>query len=84
MPAAPGQPPLQFAAGQPEGCYELVAVLIHKGSSASHGHYVAHIREEEAGGARWWRFDDETAELMGAVPTSHPGGCWSSAHAVAS
>ncbi len=38
----------------------------------SHGHYVAHIRDEASG--QWWRFDDETATLMGAVPTSHPGG----------
>ncbi len=27
------------AMGQPAGNYELAAVLIHKGSSASHGHY---------------------------------------------
>jgi hypothetical protein len=33
---------------------------------------VAHIRDEGSG--QWWRFDDETASLMGAVPTSHPGG----------
>lgn len=25
--------------GSPNSCYELVAVLIHKGTSASHGHY---------------------------------------------
>ncbi|KAF8072683.1 UBP26 [Scenedesmus sp. PABB004] len=57
--------------GSPGAEYELAAVLIHKGSSASHGHYVAHIRMPESG--TWWRFDDESAEEMGPAPTSHPG-----------
>ncbi|KAL0020878.1 hypothetical protein WJX77_005350 [Trebouxia sp. C0004] len=42
--------------------YDLQAILIHKGSSASQGHYVAHIHEE--GARKWWRFDDETVTVM--------------------
>lgn len=35
----------EAAAGGADGLkYELVAVLIHKGGSASHGHYVAHVK----------------------------------------
>eukprot|EP00879_Flechtneria_rotunda_P021061 GHRR01022187.1.p1 GENE.GHRR01022187.1~~GHRR01022187.1.p1 ORF type:complete len:771 (+),score=324.72 GHRR01022187.1:120-2432(+) len=56
--------------GEPAAVYELAAVLIHKGTSASHGHYVAHIKVPDTG--TWWRFDDETAEDMGPQPTTHP------------
>jgi len=59
--------------------YDLVAVLLHKGTSALHGHYVAHIKIETAadddddgsGGdkeekkTKWWRFDDETVTELG-------------------
>ena len=51
------------------GDYELTGVVLHKGSNAHHGHYVAHIRDETTG--KWWRFDDENAECMGAAPTGY-------------
>lgn len=56
----------------PEGTdqeYELTGVVLHKGSNAHHGHYVAHIKNGTTG--RWWRFDDEHAECMGAAPTGY-------------
>jgi hypothetical protein len=43
----------------PEGgsdFFELVTVLIHTGSSANVGHYIAHIRDQCN---RWWKFNDE-------------------------
>ena len=36
--------------------YELTAVLLHLGSSASAGHYIAHIQDEVT--KQWWKFDD--------------------------
>eukprot|EP00798_Chlamydomonas_sp_ICE-L_P029276 gene29276-12519_t len=51
------------------GSYELVAVLIHKGPSASHGHYVAHVKSQASG--KWCRFDDESVFEMGAAPITH-------------
>lgn len=54
--------------GANPGEYELMAVLVHKGTSASHGHYVAHVRHL----GQWYRYDDETVEAMGQLPTSHP------------
>ncbi len=35
--------------GQPVGEYELAGVLIHKGSNAHHGHYVAHVKDQSTG-----------------------------------
>lgn len=37
--------------------YELKGVLMHKGKSAHHGHYVAQVHEESRG--KWFLFDDE-------------------------
>ncbi|WIA08663.1 hypothetical protein OEZ85_008090 [Tetradesmus obliquus] len=69
--AAPAGPDgARLLPGSPGCVYELAAVLIHKGTSASHGHYVAHIKMPDSGS--WWRFDDETAEEMGTQPTSFP------------
>ncbi|KAK9803279.1 hypothetical protein WJX72_005931 [[Myrmecia] bisecta] len=59
-------PPQQLHGGDTL-MYDLVAILIHKGSSASHGHYVAHVKDEEDG--KWWRFDDETVTAMPAGPS---------------
>ncbi|GFR39860.1 hypothetical protein Agub_g358, partial [Astrephomene gubernaculifera] len=56
----------EFAAGTP--AYELAGILIHKGSQASSGHYVAHIKDQASG--QWWRFDDESAECIGPYPTA--------------
>eukprot|EP00794_Sanderia_malayensis_P015135 gene15135-16691_t len=44
------------------GIYELTAVLIHVGMTASSGHYVAHILDKKDG--TWYRFNDEAVEKM--------------------
>ena len=36
--------------------YQLKAVLLHLGQSASAGHYIAHIQDEVT--KQWWKFDD--------------------------
>ena len=46
--------------------YDLSAILVHKGSLASSGHYIAHIKEESSG--LWWKFDDENVVCLGAHP----------------
>jgi ubiquitin carboxyl-terminal hydrolase 48 len=46
--------------------YELAAILIHKGTAANSGHYVAHIKDESNG--QWWEFDDETVSKLGLHP----------------
>ncbi|GJN88609.1 hypothetical protein Rhopal_001575-T1 [Rhodotorula paludigena] len=38
--------------------YDLKGVLMHKGTSAHHGHYVAQVYDESR--AKWFLFDDET------------------------
>mmetsp|Transcript_30817 Transcript_30817/g.87180 ORF Transcript_30817/g.87180 Transcript_30817/m.87180 type:complete len:1193 (+) Transcript_30817:269-3847(+) len=63
-PSAPGQ---QGSAGEAvEQRFELAAVLIHRGRSATSGHYVAHVRDEADG--RWWEFNDEQVKLLGMAP----------------
>eukprot|EP00960_Hanusia_phi_P006406 183786-Hanusia_phi.AAC.2 len=37
--------------------YELQCVIVHTGSSAIQGHYIAHVKESLDG--KWWRFDDD-------------------------
>ncbi|KAK7260825.1 hypothetical protein RIF29_27123 [Crotalaria pallida] len=46
--------------------YDLSAVLIHKGSAANSGHYIAHIKDENTG--QWWEFDDEHVTNLGRHP----------------
>ncbi|CAO2172991.1 unnamed protein product [Urochloa humidicola] len=46
--------------------YDLAAILIHKGTGANSGHYVAHIKDEING--QWWEFDDETVSNLGLHP----------------
>lgn len=46
--------------------YDLSAVLIHKGSAANSGHYIAHIKDENTG--QWWEFDDEHVSNLGNHP----------------
>ncbi|KAF8644170.1 hypothetical protein HU200_066546 [Digitaria exilis] len=45
--------------------YDLAAILIHKGTGANSGHYVAHIKDESNG--QWWEFDDETVSKLGDI-----------------
>eukprot|EP00850_Spirogloea_muscicola_P020249 SM000211S06619 [mRNA] locus=s211:54955:61007:+ [translate_table: standard] len=60
-------PPGGAAAGpQPATVYDLAAILVHKGSMASSGHYIAHVRDEAT--HQWWQFDDESVACL----KSHP------------
>jgi ubiquitin carboxyl-terminal hydrolase 48 len=40
--------------------YTLCAVLVHRGSSAHSGHYIAHIKDRKTGS--WFKFNDEKVE----------------------
>ncbi|XP_045805933.1 ubiquitin carboxyl-terminal hydrolase 26-like isoform X1 [Trifolium pratense] len=51
---------------QSELIYDLSAVLIHKGTAANSGHYIAHIKDENTG--QWWKFDDEVVTNLGHSP----------------
>lgn len=44
-------------APKPEVWYQLKGVLMHKGKSAQHGHYVAQVHDIE--NDKWFLFDDE-------------------------
>jgi ubiquitin carboxyl-terminal hydrolase 48 len=46
--------------------YDLSAILVHKGSMANSGHYVAHIQDDQTG--EWWQFDDEQVTSLGFHP----------------
>ena len=45
----------KFGKGIDNGRYELIAVLTHKGRSASSGHYIAYAHNS---GDNWVEFDD--------------------------
>ena len=45
--------------------YDLFAILVHKGSMANSGHYVAHIKDRTG---LWWQFDDEQVTSLGFHP----------------
>ncbi|GAA5946290.1 hypothetical protein JCM3775_002682 [Rhodotorula graminis] len=51
--------------------YDLKGVLMHKGQSAHHGHYVAQVFDETR--AKWFLFDDESVEAIDDLnaPTVH-------------
>eukprot|EP00850_Spirogloea_muscicola_P018334 SM000167S02947 [mRNA] locus=s167:54297:65845:- [translate_table: standard] len=60
-------PPGGAAAGpQPTTVYDLAAILVHKGSMASSGHYIAHVRDEAT--HQWWQFDDERVACLKTHP----------------
>lgn len=46
--------------------YDLSAILVHKGSMANSGHYVAHIKDDRT--SEWWQFDDEQVTSLGFHP----------------
>lgn len=50
--------------------YDLSAILIHKGTAANSGHYIAHIKDENTG--QWWEFDDEHVSKLGFHPFGEP------------
>eukprot|EP01119_Soliformovum_irregulare_P018254 TRINITY_DN5563_c0_g1_i1.p1 TRINITY_DN5563_c0_g1~~TRINITY_DN5563_c0_g1_i1.p1 ORF type:complete len:1047 (+),score=301.44 TRINITY_DN5563_c0_g1_i1:343-3141(+) len=45
----------------PSLMYELSGILIHKGTSAYGGHYVAHLKDDDG---KWWVFDDESVKPL--------------------
>jgi ubiquitin C-terminal hydrolase len=48
--------------------YDLEGILLHKGSSARQGHYVAHINKDK----KWYRFDDGDVTILEKGPQGHP------------
>ncbi|XP_058724797.1 ubiquitin carboxyl-terminal hydrolase 26-like [Vicia villosa] len=58
---------------QSELIYDLSAVLIHKGTAANSGHYIAHIKDENTG--QWWEFDDELVTSLGGCPFAEEASC---------
>ena len=52
----------------PEGqlLYNLTAILLHRGCSASSGHYVSIVKDERTG--VWWKYDDDNITRMGGHP----------------
>ncbi|KIK57675.1 hypothetical protein GYMLUDRAFT_75287 [Collybiopsis luxurians FD-317 M1] len=46
-----------LSSGAPSNVYELRGILLHKGSSAYHGHYEAQVFD--AGADAWYQFNDE-------------------------
>ncbi|GAA5941088.1 uncharacterized protein JCM15063_000644 [Sporobolomyces koalae] len=51
-------PPNPDTGRKDEVWYDLKGVLMHKGVSAHHGHYVAQVYDEDQ--SKWFLFDDET------------------------
>ncbi|KAI9366031.1 hypothetical protein DFJ73DRAFT_157681 [Zopfochytrium polystomum] len=47
--------------------YELTAVLMHKGSTAYSGHFVARVAVDGSQGSQWYSFNDENVEVMDSV-----------------
>ncbi|KAK4058729.1 hypothetical protein OIO90_000173 [Microbotryomycetes sp. JL221] len=50
--------PLDIGGNKPQVWYDLKGVLMHKGKSAYHGHYVAQVHDELD--KKWYLFDDES------------------------
>jgi len=58
--------------------YDLQGILLHKGTSARQGHYVAHIKlsSDDGGKNTWWRFDDTDVKKLLDGSVGHPDhGC---------
>eukprot|EP00890_Picochlorum_soloecismus_P003755 jgi/Picsp_1/4380/NSC_01886-R1_ubiquitin carboxyl-terminal hydrolase 26-like len=53
--------------------YDLEGILLHKGSGARHGHYVAHvsINDEDSSRHEWWRFDDTEVTRLEKGSSGH-------------
>ena len=61
VPAAPPAASV-YSAVDDEDDYHLMAVLLHKGQFANHGHYTATLRDDQG---CWWSFDDRTVRRLG-------------------
>jgi len=61
----PGGPEGQQGPGRST---ELTGILLHKGSAASSGHYVAHVRDTSSPLGQWWKCDDEVVTPCGDWP----------------
>ena len=60
-PAGP-PPPSCYSAEDDVDDYHLMAVLLHKGQFANHGHYTATLRDDQG---CWWSFDDRVVKRLG-------------------
>jgi hypothetical protein len=60
------------AGGEPV-MYDLEGILLHKGSSAYQGHYVAHVAVNISGKNKpvWYRFDDTNVTRLEQGPAGH-------------
>ena len=59
-------PPADAQHPPEEQLFVLTAILLHRGSSASAGHYVCIVKDEQTG--RWWKYDDTCVTDMGLHP----------------
>ena len=55
-------PPSCYNAADDADDYHLMAVLLHKGQYANHGHYTATLRDDRG---CWWSFDDRIVKRLG-------------------
>ena len=60
--AAGPPPPSVYSAAADDSDYHLMAVLLHKGQYANHGHYTATLRDDSG---CWWSFDDRIVKRLG-------------------
>ncbi|TEB26623.1 cysteine proteinase [Coprinellus micaceus] len=60
------------SARQEDCIYELRGILLHKGSSAYHGHYEAQVLDPEL--ASWFQFNDETVTKVSSLGDHLKGG----------
>jgi hypothetical protein len=61
-PVQTGEPQMSAEPAQ----YTLTAIILHRGSSASSGHYVSIVKDERSG--TWWKYDDDSVTNMGMHP----------------
>lgn len=57
---------LDSGAGEnPSSLYELTGIIAHQGASADSGHYQAFIKDEnDVGGDRWFKFNDDKVTVV--------------------
>ncbi|KAI9333964.1 hypothetical protein BDR26DRAFT_867537, partial [Obelidium mucronatum] len=58
---------MHAAAAKEEHTYVLTAVLMHRGTSAYSGHFIARIRDPRKGTGVWYTFNDEAVTRLESV-----------------